>query len=470
MDETPREAPETKKPRSCVRSCLLFGCLPLLGIALGLGLYLWFSARSSLRERTGALVAEIDAFEARPPSPRPVLLGDPIPGNAADDYWLITYVLGPPSTWKRGTRVTLAPTSYACDHAALNKVDTAAAGKELQRRIFAGDRSPLTGEAARFAKLYAPLADQLRSALRKRRCDWGSQLDRGLGSDLFNLLETRNMAALLAHQASLAEGEAAAERSLEVVLFARDLARFPSLYAITLGAKVEEIGLEVVRASLKRLPPSGLRRVIAVLGRLEPVDVRRTLECDRLALLVHLSAKGGTPVSPQAESSGFMRLASGMEIKRPGRVETWLGNRVLLDREWRLYEGYYREALEALDQPASQRGRVAAELRDRINSSLSVLGRFALPNIRRLGELLEESEARYQATRMLAAAQLHRLETGAFPKSGAALAPYLGGALPLDPFKDREKPLAYSLVQGAATVSWAKGSAASAAPQQTETK
>lgn len=453
------------KRRSASRSCLLFGCLPLLLLILIPGGMLWYQARQSLRERTRELDFEIASFEAELSQPRPVMFGDPQPGNAADEYWLINYVLGAPDTWDAKIPVTLAPTQYSYKHAETNKVETTMASIELIKRAKANDRGPLPADAARYLKLYAPLADHIRAGMRKERCDWRPPIEKGAASDILNLIEARSLANMMAYQAVMADGEEAVEKALEVIVFGRELARHPSLIHSMIGIAVQNSGAETLGSILGReLSPAAYRQVAEVLGRLEPIDIERGLIADRLFLSVHLAAMSGEEKyrSKLDNEEAINLYANSSTARAFGKL---LNNRLVLEREWEAYRRWHKRALELARMPFTQRVRASATFDKELEEAWVGVARLAIPNVHEACLHAEKVEASLQALRMLAAAHLHRLEAGSFPEDGAALKPFLGGALPADPFQDREKPLAYELGEGEARVSWSQGSLSTAAPK-----
>lgn len=180
--------------------------------------------------------------------------------------------------------------------------------------------------------------------------------------------------------------------------------------------------------------------MISTLETIEPIDLSVAFDADRLAVRVELARVTGR---------GFG------EARGPLRDVRALGP-VFFEREWSGYEAYMARCRAATLLPAAERQASFESILKDLRRSWLYMAQVALPNLAGSGDHADGMRAFLALTRLLAAAHLHRLETGEFPAEGAALARFLGGALPADPFEPGGAPLAYRL-EGGEVRCWSVG-------------
>lgn len=399
---------------------------------------LGWRAGAAMDARAASVRARIEARRAGP-TERPVLLGAPLEANAVDEYRGVEWVLGP------GARVQPWPTmvrpALERDHPAANGLDL---GRSLTAAFDALERgeAPPT-DAAQAVETYASVLEQVRRGLRSTRCDWQVRLEDGLSVEVPALPAARQAAQLLALSA-LREQDAreAARRGLEVVAYGRDLGRHGSMIASMIGAAVESVGLRSLERTLRAraLPRAGYEEVLAVLGRVEPIDLAALLDAERLAMEAELARLCGR--APSRAEADLLELPA---ISRLPGVSS-----IFWDREWRGYVEQFGLVQAAAAAPPAERAARLAAAQEQVGAAGLALSSILVPDVAAFQAHVASSQALRQAARVLAAAHLHRLDAGAFPAGAAALAPLLGGALPADPHSPTGAPLVFEVVDGEA--------------------
>jgi len=314
-------------------------------------------------------------------------------------------------------------TGLGRDHPATSGVQpllAAPAGTTVEAMLDA--RQSLTPDMAKTLALYGPLAQHVRSGVRRARCDWKVDPAQGIEVELPSIIALRSVAQYMACEAAGQPTFAAARTGLEVVAFGRDVARHDTLIGAMIGIAIQGIGVRTIARALEQGPATKeeLAELLAALDRLPPIDLDRALLCERLGMQVQLasisghSLKGATTPAP-AELPFLSRLGP-----------------VFFDREMAGYDEAMRDMEAVLKRPASERPAASAEAAARLERHM--FASIAVPNITQAQDNVERANVEADLCRLLLAAHLHRLEAGQPPTKDDDLAPRLGGQLPRDPF------------------------------------
>lgn len=124
------------------------------------------------------------------------------------------------------------------------------------------------------------------------------------------------------------------------------------------------------------------------------------------------------------------------EAGRAGRAEAPIPSFALdwfLDRELQGYGSFIGRFAAAANLPLGQREAAEQAVLTDLEESWYVIARIVIPNVVEVRRSIDRATVTWNAARVLAAAQLHRLERGALPAGLPVLAPTLG-ELPVDPF------------------------------------
>jgi len=396
------------------------GCVLLA--ALGGG---WLGYRSShtnaeLDERVVRIQQRVQAIETAGAAPRPVLLGKPQPGNAVDAYRALGWAWGaegePDSDLDPSVLRERAEFAGRLPDEVLDEL----------RVHLEGGVAPSEATLARVRKRL-PLLHYLRTGLRRERCEWEQEFALGALAPFPRVLVLRQACEVQAYDASITtDPDRALRRGMELIAFAQDADRHPSLIMGMLAGRFEELGLRVLERALNRfeLSDDQLARVAQFLAKLpEPtLDLHR--ETEFIQLEVSTLGLAGRYLDPEL-------TAEDLEI--PAEYSGALGQ-LFVARELRGVDHFAKRAEEvcALDYP--QRVEFEKELVDEVSSSTYILGRIASPNFTAAMEHLDERCALRRCVAGLIAAHRARLEQGQFPAQLSGLAP--------DPFRP-SSPLGY---------------------------
>jgi hypothetical protein len=407
------------------------GCAGVLVLLVGglAGARAW--AGSRLDARAASLQADIQRFEAGPIA-RPPRGAAPVEGNAVDEYRAIEWILAP------GDRSTpwpgMATPGLERDHPKAHGVDLGKVLGQGQDAVRQGE--PLPAATLDALRTYAPVIEHVRAGLRRTQVDWGLRLEDGVEAELPNLAAAREAALLVALDAETLPDDAAAVRdALDAVAFGDDVARQGTLIAAMVGLAVRRIGLEELERLMRgrTLPAATYLDVVTTLGELgDGADLARSLEAERLGMEATLASLGGRS------------LSTGRPPQPQPLVQRLLGP-LFFEREWRTYDDAFGRLVQAVALPAGKRGPAVDAITSQLQASSSTVAAIAIPDLGHARDHLDEVIALARATRVVAAAHLVRLETGAFPADAAPLAAKLGGALPTDPFRPDGGPLSYAL-------------------------
>lgn len=389
------------------------GVLAVTG-GVAFGLLVWRSD-AALDRRAAAVPGYIESLRARLHGERPVRWHEPLEGNALHDYVAVERLLTP----RGGARPDLDP------RAGLRNLFARSA--EARR---AGD--PVPEEAIDALATWGEAIEHVRMGLRRPRCDWQTTFEHGAAVAVPDLVAARCAAELMAISAQLDPDATAAVRTgLEIVGYGEDLTRHGTLVGAMVGVAVQGVGVDSLESTLRSrtLPRSAYEEVISTLATIEPVDIGLPLEADRVAMNVEFARVTGR----------------GFGVPRGPLKDLRVFGPLFFEREWGGYERYMARLREAtLLRPPAREPAMETILSD-LRASGLFMARIALPNLAEAGGHADLAHAILELARMLAAAHLHRLENGDFPSDATALARFLGGELPSDPFDPSASPLRYRL-------------------------
>lgn len=434
-NQTPSQTPPQ-------RSGLPKGCLACGGLLLLLGV--GFAAASAwasrgIERRMTALAAQLqDLRSARPPERAPLFhLGrEQRDGDATDDYAALTWVLGPPPS------MTTAPpgaeaTGLGRDHPAASGVGPIlkpAEGTTVEAMLDA--RQPLTADMAKTLALYGPLAQHVRSGVRRARCDWKVDPSQGMDFVLPSLVALRSVAQYMACEAATQPTAAAARTGLEVVAFARDVSRHDTLIGAMIGVAIQGVGVRTIARALEQGPATKeeLAELLLALDRLPPLDLDRALLCERLAVQVEIARVSGHPLASTRATT-----AAPAELPLLSRLGP-----LFFERELAGYDEAMRDMEAVMKRPASERSAAGEAVAARLEGH--TFASIAVPNISKAQDNVERANVEVDLCRLLLAALLHRAETGEPPAKDDDLARRLGGQLPRDPFSSA--PVRWAIKDG----------------------
>jgi hypothetical protein len=441
VTEKPGEPPA---PRSgCGAALLGCGVVRLVGIA-AFGHGSWRASRS-LDARAAALAEEIAALRDGATT-RAVPHEVATPGNAADEHLAAVWLLGPDP---QATRPPALPASAprgdpdAIFERVLKPVDAALADLDA-----GGAPSPA---ALALLRDHAAAIQRVRDGVRRERCDWGVRYEDGSAHALPNLVAVRVAAKLLALSAAAEpDPTEAARRCLDVLAFGRDLEAGATMLHVMVGSAVKVDGAHALERLLRArgLPRAAYEEALASLAVTGPTDLALGLAGERLLLqaeLAHLASRGLSLRVAPADSGGY-----------GGALLVQYGGPMLLDREWGGAADALLRAQQVAALPRAQRAAAQQAFEAELASSWLIVAALAVPDATSAAEAIDRQEALVQALRLLVAAHLHRLDAGDFPADAAPLARYLGGALPVDPFRADGGPLTLRVVDGEARA-WSVG-------------
>ncbi|MBL4849874.1 MAG: hypothetical protein JKY65_30470 [Planctomycetes bacterium] len=403
---------------TCCRNSGL-GCLGAIllgGFLLGL---LSVNASARLDARLTQAKQEISEVRARTDDRRATVLGTPAnDDNAVVDYQGLEWVLTAGDEASRRVSWERSRPELPGD---VDKVEKQTKPKRkkhsldntsrLMEGIFPGteiDDSPrgrrkLAAAKALFWRV-RPALRYVRSGLKRGKCDWGTQLEMGMESEIPNLRPMRAAASLMAYEASLQEPRDAIQTGLEIVAFGTDLGRQGTLIGSMVGQKVSSIGFKSLNHTLARpgLEARDYRRVIEALGTYQVASITDLIAAERLAGVVTVLGLSGRPLSGRLAGS-------------EPREEAVFKFSLFTARELEGYEHFLGRAQEVASLPKTRRPAAWETLTAELSASPYVLVK-AIPNLRTLDSNLLESESEARIVRILAAAHLVRLEKGAFPQ------------------------------------------------------
>lgn len=424
------------------------GCAALLLLAALVFAVASWRASSSLDGRVKALKEQLAALKAQP-TERPVHFGPAVEGNAVDHLRAAEWILADPSD--RAAHPSMVTPALERGHPQAKGTDLSKLLHDARDALRRGEAmSPAAAEATR---TYAPVLQHVREGLRRGRCDWDVKYEDGIAIEIPNLFALRQVALLMALAAEQEpDPRGAARAGLEVVAFGEDVARQRTLIAVMMGIAVKAIGLESLERTLRRgdLPREGYEEVITTLAAAGPTDLARGLESERLGLQVELARLSGRPLGATTDTAPVDGLTPG------GMLILMKLGPVFFEHEWAAFFDYFTRFEQLMLLPVAERRSRIEALNAELEGSWTIIAKLAVPNLSGARDRADESLVVVHALRLIAAAHLHRLESGAFPADAQPLAARLGGALPADPFRPAGEPLGYAVKDGEVRV-WSVG-------------
>lgn len=313
---------------------------------------------------------------------------------------------------------------------------------ELQRRK----------DAQALFKRLRPALRYVRDGLSRGKCDWGTQWEKGVRAELPNLLAMRTVGNLMAYEASLQPPREAIETGLQIVAFGQDTGRQGTLIGGMIGIAVSAIGFKSLAHTLGRpgLEARDYQRVITALEGYRGPKVDALLRGERLGMVVTSLELSGRPLDKVGEEKEEIGYEASTGEKALFQLSLFHA------RELEGYEGFINRAIEISRLPRDQRIVAQGELDQEIRDSWYLIAKIALPNLSAAQDNIVEAEALGQITRVLAAAQLVRLQGGEFPGRIQSLASILGKGIE-DPCSGTPGTPLFYAVEGGRVWCWTVG-------------
>lgn len=442
---------ETKPTRSKLKGCCLGG-VALIGVLLVAMVGANVSASKALDARLEEARQHIAAQHAAQDAPRPLLLGEPVEGNAVRDYEAIEWVIRTASgdqlrrSWQAAKPALPPGAEELAEQLKGKKYDHALAG-ELWKHVDGGP-APSAAALAQF-EAFRPLTRFLRDGVRRSHCDWDTELEKGAMCEIADLVAMRTAANLLAYEAHLAgSADEAARMGLDLVQFGDDLGRGATLIHAMIAVAVRGLGLRSLEHTLSRpdLDADAARLVLTTLGRAGRFDGRAAMASERTGFRVTILAMTGRSLTGDpADLRDEWSVGPGAALVAS---QGWW-----VSRELRVYDDFMERTVAAMELPYAGRGAASEALNAELERSWSIFAKLAVPNFVEAQASIDEVHVLTDVVRVLAAARLARLEEGAYPATIELLAPRLGGSAPADPFAPSGGPLRYA-VEGAEVRCW----------------
>lgn len=282
----------------------------------------------------------------------------------------------------------------------------------------------------------------LRQGARMEHCSFGIAFEDGFAAELPQLMEMRRLAFLLLLDARrlAARGQAreALETTLDVVTIGRHVGEDRLLVNALVGVAVANLGALVAGDLIARHPEAlDLRRVLALPDL--PVDLgasldgeaycfRRTFEELRRRVL-----ESPRPITWRELMHDIVgEVGAGPD---PDAIVTPESFDAHVKPAIREYERVMAEAKRGFALPRADSIRVLAALEAGM-AERHALVQLVAPVVLRAGDTQRRGSAHLRALKIFAALVDHHARTGKPPDDLAALAPVLGGAVPLDPLTD----------------------------------
>ena len=411
-------------PNHRLRHGIRCGCLGVLLLLPAWGLAAYHRAGRLLDREHQRVSAEVAERRAALAAERPPVFGEPRPGNAADDYVAAFYLLsaGDPSArsprWQEDPPLVPASAVAIAQQLEGCKPVDALMSSEIYAHLDTG--APIKSTTLAVIASYRPALRFVREGAHRERCSWDFPWQDGWNADVPNLIDVRTLGGLLALEAEQdSDPRRALRGGLELLGFARDLGRHPSLISRMIGVALSQAG---VRSLCQTYGRPGLERedyelAARALARLAPNPTDEAFVNERLLTRINLLADSGRPLQSGVHSSlgGLYQF---------DLVAAWeLANLERIDRRTRAL----------LSGPRGPRLAGFRQLEREVEGAPSLLLEVYRANWSEAQDHIWEERAALDAARVLAAAHLYRLEQGRFPASSEALVPRLG-QVPRDRF------------------------------------
>ena len=365
----------------------------------------------------------------------------PLPDNAALQYWFAFYSMSDESE--------APPAKFVYQELVGGQVPASEALKPAILAICEKNATAVT--------LY------LRAAAKMTRCDFGLDYSRGLALTLPHLTKMRTLARNAVAYGKLMEAQGRPREAAQVYGDAAKMGPFLAqekiLVSALVGIACEGLSSQATRSLLAHDPPAEVCEY--VLARLNDLP-------DPLVPMASLFALESRMCKPWVHAAVFREPLASMtdeESKaiKEGKVlnqiesneaakESWrdLNNpekmKKLFDPLYKEYEDKVQMAVEIMAQPYPTAvvtlREMEKDLKDTPNPFIATLTP-AIPRVLTQGA---RAQTDLCATRILAAAALHKAKTGKYPAALSDLAPYFPKGVPRDPMSDKD--FAYQLEDG----------------------
>lgn len=292
--------------------------------------------------------------------------------------------------------------------------------------------------------------DYLRKGAKMSRCDFGLDYGRGLILQLPHLAKARTLARCAVAYGKLLEAEGkhrdAAETYCDVVAMGPQIAQDRLLVSALVGVAVEKVGSRAIRQMLAHEPPADvcayvLERLSALPDPYIEMAPRVAFE-PILAKPAFLAAFGNqpNPSLTERDKEDIRKSILGFEgdglsaAEREKQITAILRSPASYDE----YAAKAQMAAEIMSEPYPTASVTLIEVEKEVRESPNPIVKMMLPAA--LGVMTHQVRAQTEmrATRMLAAAALHKAKAGKYPEKLEDLKPYFPTGIPRDPMADKD--------------------------------
>jgi hypothetical protein len=461
-------SPLEDKPVLGIKKLVLLGCAPIIFLLFGSIFLVEWQSRQSLTTLAKALKKDIAKFRPGQIKTRRVLFGSPTEGNARTAYEAAEYVFGPRQIWQDNPPPRLTNDVILSKLKALNFKPFPAIVDKLFFRLSVDHRNrttappknpkkvkrwttisaPLSKAEMLIINQYMPITNYFLTGFQRKAIDWNFEFEKGAEADMINLVAVRNGVLLLSARARKERASEGIKRALQVVNLGEDFAQHPTVIGVMGGVAFSNFGCRILQEQLERnLSRPDYERVIKILGEVKPFDMKRALVSERLMMEASYMRASGLSFDPKENLDVNDAFTS-----REG-IESWFPA-FKISGDWTAY----REASMRLTAvfslaPAQQNARFNTVYTELEKGPLK-RGLAAIPSIPDLTKQGAIQRAQIALVRILAAAHLHRLSTGGFPKALNDLKKFFPGQiLPMDGTQQPPVPFRLSRVKSQVTVS-----------------
>ena len=359
-------------------------------------------------------------------------------------------------------QILLAIYSYQHDHEAERSIPKQAPSDFVYSNLIRGHVSASEARKRGIREVCErnkrAVTEYLRKGAAMTRCDFGLDYSRGLLILLPHLSKARTLARNAIAYGKLLEAEKmpleAAQVYCDVLAMGRHVAQDQLLVSGLVGCAVEGMASNALRCLLAHNPPAEvcqltLARLSALPDPYIEFGTRLPFEAGlvRPMLFAALAGEPGLTLSETERE----------QVRKMFRGEAG-ADAALLDsndkeKTRKLLTMYYDEyvdraavAAEILGEPYPTAVLTLGEMHKQAQASANPVLKALLPDVTALARSQAKAQTQVYATRILAAAALHRDKTRRYPKTLDELAPYFPNGIPLDPMAD--KPFTYVLEKG----------------------
>jgi len=297
----------------------------------------------------------------------------------------------------------------------------------------------------------------LRTAAGMSRCDFGLDYSRGLLLPLPHLSKARELARQAVAYGKLLEAEGqplkAAEVYCDVIQMGPQFAQDNLLVSALVGMAVGHLGDNALRHLLAHEPSAQVcEHALARLAQLPdayiPIGPRVPFEAKLLGPLLRsaLTDEAHFGLTEKDKQALLKEVAE----NAPAQMKEDIRDKAKMKQR---FDGLLKECLsktekaaEIMAKPYSEAIPALRDLDKEVKDSPNFLVKMAMPDLPRLFTRTARATANVRATRILAAAALHRAKTGRYPDRLDDLKPYFPKGVPSDPVAD--KGFSYRLEDG----------------------